>query len=277
MMTSDYIVDASEANFEYEVISYSQNLPVVVDFWAPWCVPCRVLGPALEKLAEEGQGRFRLARLNVDENPNLAQRYGVRSIPAVKVFKSGLVASEFIGSIPEPKLREFIYRITPDPGELVLEKGISMLKAHQWRSAEKIFREYLERTPDNTAGQLGLAKSLLGQGRGHESEVVLRNIPLSKEYSSAQDVLPLSEAFDELEHGILGAETPQEAAFRNCLNLAARGNLPSALDGMLDILRKDKHFRGGQLRQVILGLLDLLGEDDPATREYRTELASILF
>ena len=109
MMASGYIITVTEADFEYEVVAFSQQLPVVVDFWAEWCVPCKTLGPLLEKLADEAQGSFRLAKVDVDSSPNLALRYGVRSIPNVKAFRDGQVVAEFVGAQPEPRLREFVF------------------------------------------------------------------------------------------------------------------------------------------------------------------------
>ncbi len=113
MMASDFIVDVSEADFDFEVLAYSQQAPVVVDFWAEWCAPCRVLGPILERIAQEANGNFRLARVNVDDNPNLALRFLVRSIPAVKAFKGGKMVAEFVGAQPEPKVREFLRALIP--------------------------------------------------------------------------------------------------------------------------------------------------------------------
>lgn len=107
-MTSENIITVNENDFEQEVLIYSQNVPVVVDFWAEWCTPCKILGPILEKLAKEGQGSFRLAKLDVDFNKNIAIRYGIRSIPAVKTFMKGQVVAEFTGAQPEIKVREFL-------------------------------------------------------------------------------------------------------------------------------------------------------------------------
>jgi len=277
MTASEYIVDVSETDFEYEVINYSRNTPVVVDFWAVWCGPCKTLTPILEKLAEEAHGAFRLAKVNVDDNPNLALRYGVRSIPAVKAFQQGQVVSEFTGAQPEPRVREFIRSLAPSPGDLAEEKAKSLLGSHRWPEAERSFRQVLEQTPDRPPALLGLAKSLLAQGRSGEAAGILRTFPSSREYLAAQLLTPLADAFNDLNQGKLPEDDPLEAAFRNALRLASRGNIPSALDGMLDILRQEKQFMNGRVRQVFLGLLELLGEEDPQTRQYRTELASVLF
>jgi putative thioredoxin len=276
-MASNHIVDVSETDFESEVLNYSQNTPVVVDFWATWCVPCKVLGPLLERLAGEGRGAFRLARVDVDANPNLALRYGVRSIPAVKAFANGQVAAEFTGALPEPRVREFIKKLAPSEGDLILEKANSLLHQHQWAAAEESYRQVLEQTPDSPAGLLGLSKVLLAQGRSDEARQILRNFPASREYSSAEILVPLTEAYLRLQN-LSGEETdPQAPAYNNSLRLASRGNIPSALDGLLDILRQEKQYRNGQARKVFLALLELLGAEDPQARQYRNELASVLF
>jgi putative thioredoxin len=282
MMASDFIVDVSEADFDFEVLAYSQQAPVVVDFWAEWCAPCRVLGPVLERVAQEANGGFRLARVNVDDNPNLALRFLVRSIPAVKAFKGGKMVAEFVGAQPEPKVREFLRALVPSQDDLTLEKAFSLLQMQQPKSAEKAFREVLEQTPDSTVARLGLVKSLLFQGRATECQGLLRNFPASREYSSAESVRPLADALVRLENGNLTAgdmenENPLDAAYRNSMRLFQRGNIPATLDGLLDILRQDKRYREGEVRRVILGILELLGENHPLTRQYRNELASVLF
>lgn len=278
MMASDFIVDVTEADFEYQVLAYSQKVPVVVDFWASWCVPCKVLGPILEKLALEGRGSFRLARLDVDANPNLAMRFNVRSIPSVKAFRDGLVVSEFNGALPELSVRDFIRAIAPAKDDLMIEKGLGLLGIHQPAKAEETFRRVLEDLPGNPPALLGLAKSLLYQRESKESLEILQSFPASREFNNATVLLPLAIALEEEANpDPFEMDDELEAAYQNALRLIKRGNLEAAIDGLLDILRQDKHYRNGAVHKVILGILELTSADEESVRQYRNELASILF
>jgi putative thioredoxin len=276
-MSTEYIINVSDENFEYEVIAYSQNLPVVVDFWATWCAPCRVLGPLLEKLAREAGGTFRLAKVDVDSNPHLASRFQVRSIPIVKAFVNGNMVSEFTGALPEPRLREFIQRIAPSEDNLFIEKGKSLLLDRQPIEAEKAFRQSLSKDPYNPAGMLGVMRSLLFQGEGEESLEIFKKFPASHEYSSVEKLVPLAEALRKFSSYIPDFDDPLDAAFYNAIRLIKRGNVEAAMDGLLDILRQDKKYKNGEARLVFLGLLELMGEDNPLTRQYRNELSIVLF
>jgi putative thioredoxin len=277
MMSSNYIVNVSEADFEYEVLAYSQQTPVIVDFWAEWCAPCRTLEPILEKLVEEAQGAFRMARVNIDENPNLARRYQVYSIPAVKAFRDGRIASEFTGLRPEPQVREFLRSLSPSPADLAVEKGDSLLAMHQPQTAEAAYRLALESFERHPAALLGLSRSLIFQDKMRESLAILRDFPASREYTRAETLRLLPEALVAAPQEASLDENPLEAAYGNALRLVKRGNLEAALDGLLDILRQDKRYRDGQARKLILAIFELLGEGDPTTQQYRSELASVLF
>ncbi len=278
MSPSEYIIDVNEADFEYQVLAYSQQVPVVVDFWAEWCKPCKVLGPMLEGLAQEAQGLFRLAKVNVDDNPNLAVRYGVRSIPILKAFRDGQMIAELLGVQPEARLREFIRSIAPSESDLLVAKGNSQLALLRSTQAEQTFRQALEMTPQNTAAMLGLAKSLLQQGKGKEGLQILADFPGSREFKSAEIMLPLAQSLEAFERGqIVPSEDPLDAAFNQAMRLVKRNNLEAAMDGLLDILREDKRYREGKARQVMLGLLEILGSESDVARGYRQELASVLF
>lgn len=276
MMASDNIIDVSEADFEYEVITYSAQVPVVVDFWAEWCVPCRSLSPVLERLTNEAAGSFRLAKVNVDENPNLALRYAVRSIPMVKGFRNGSVVSEFVGVQPESRLREFFRALAPSPADLALEKGESLLHKNDWINAEKAYRLALDTTPSHPGALLGLSRCLLAQNRAAEANKILASFPTSRELPAAEALRPLAMALMRLESEDSVSDDPIEAAYNHALRLVARGNFPAVMDGLLDVLRQDKRYRNGEARQVMLAILDIQGEN-PLTRQYRNELASILF
>lgn len=278
MMPSDFIVDVTESDFEYEVLSFSQNTPVVVEFWATWCQPCKVLGPMLERLTEEAGGGFRLARVDVDANPNLALRYGVRSIPTVKAISQGQVVGEFAGLQPENRVREFLARLAP-PSEAALaqEKADSLLAGHAWAEAEAIYRSLEEQNQNQPPVLLGLVKALLAQGKSGEALFILRNFPASREYNSAQLLNPLADAMMKAQKGELPDDSDLDAMYRNSIRLASRGNQLAALDGLLDILRQDKRYRGDKARVTFLGILELLGADDADARQYRGELAMVLF
>lgn len=278
MMASDHIISVSEADFEFEVIEYSKQNPVVVDFWAEWCGPCRILGPILERLAQEAGGSFRLAKVDVDQNPNLALRYSVRTIPSVKAFKDGQLVAEFVGAQPESRIREFIKSLAPSEHDLVVEKALSLLELQEWERAEGIFRQFLQKFPDNPPALLGLARSLIAQGFLEEPAKILRNFPASKEYNVAETILPLIKALEWSKSAPSSNDDDiLEAAYINALRLLQRGNYEAAMDGMLDILRQNKRYRNDEVRKALLALFEVLGSDSPITRQYRSELALILF
>ena len=277
-MSTEYVQEVSEADFDFTVIAKSREVPVVVDFWAPWCGPCRTLGPLLEKLAAEGKGVFILAKLNVDDNPMLATQYNVRGIPAVKAFRDGVVVADFVGAIPEPKVRDFINKLAPTEADRALSEAHSLLAIRHWAEAESAFRRALDGLADNAAAALGLVKSLLAQGQGCEATDLIENFPGGSEIATAEKLEPLANLLCEIESPDEPlSESDLDALFYQSGRLLARGQLEAGMDGLLETLRRDKKYRKGEPRRIILGLFELMGEDDPRTREYRQELASVLF
>jgi putative thioredoxin len=216
--------------------------------------------------------------VNVDESPNLALRYGVRSIPTVKAISQGQVVGEFAGLQPEVRVREFLAQLSP-PSEasLAKEKADSLLAQHAWAEAEAIYRSLEEQNQNQPPILLGLIKSLMAQGKNNEALFILNYFPASREYNNAELLRPLSEAIMKLEKNELPAETDLDTMFQRSIRLAQRGNHLAALDGLLEIMRQNKHYRSDKARQAFLGILELLGPDDPDARQYRSELAGVLF
>lgn len=277
-MVSNPIIEVNEMNFEYEVVQYSKNIPVLVDFWAEWCHPCKTLSPILEKIVLEAGGNLRLAKVNIDQNPNLAMQFSVRSIPTVKAFVDGQPVAEFVGVMPEPRIREFIEKLSaPSPADLDIEKGQNLLLSHDWENAETIFKDALDQKSDSKSAHLGLAKALLAQNQPEDALMHLDEISTSRELVQAEQLRPYAEVLLKLRDNNLPEDNSLDAVFRNSVRLASQGKFQIALDGLLDILREDKNFREKLAQKVILAILELMGNEDPNTREYRSELASVLF
>ncbi len=276
-MTSPFIINVTKANFNYEVINYSQKLPVIVDFWAEWCVPCKTLDPILVDLVTQEEGKFRLARLNVDENTELALRFNVTSIPAVKAFHKGAVVDTFTGLKPKEYVQKFLRRVVPSTADLQLDKGDSMLQRESWQDAIQAFQDVLEERPRQPQALLGSAKALLAQGQGEEALQILTNFPPSQAYATAEKLQPLAKALTrpKSEHAKKGSSI--NATYGRSLRLIRLGNLPAAMDGLLEVLRQEKHYRDDEARKVLLALFEILGHDNPITQQYQKELASILF
>lgn len=276
--SSEHIINVSEADFQYEVLAYSSQRPVVVDFWANWCQPCKMLSPLLERMAQEGNGSFRLAKVDVDANPSLVMQYGVQGIPAVKAFRNGQMVAEFTGLRTEQQVRDFLRTLAPQPDDLAISRGNYLLTQGDWQLAAASFQRVLQQDQDNAAALLGLARSHLSQGQADLALPILREFPPSNEYKTAEQLTTLAEAMGSIVQIERQADEDDLAAtYANALRLAGRGNIPSAIDGLFDILRADKHYREGEARKCAVGLLHLLGEEHPLSKEYRAELSSLLF
>lgn len=271
----DYILDVNESDFDQLVIEFSHHAPVIVDFWAEWCAPCRVLGPILENEATKASGSFRLAKVNVDINPNLAMRYKVQSIPAVKAFKNGSIISEFLGAQPEHHVRNFIKKLVPSQSDLLIEKAYSLYSRKDFQEAQETYRNILASDANNPQALLGLVKCQLRLNNVDDAIKILNHFPASRESINAERLTPLARALTI--SGIQDFDDPLEAALTNSIRLIKIGNIEAALDGLLDLLRQNKHYKNDEVHKIILGLFELLDQNDPQTRSYRNELASILF
>jgi putative thioredoxin len=279
-MKSEYVIEVSDATFQAEVISRSRQTPVVVDFWAPWCGPCRMLGPVLEKLANEYAGGFILAKINTDENQRIAGQFGIQGIPAVKAFKDGKLVAEFVGAQPEPRVREFLAKFAVKGGGRAGGDGApdaeTLLAAGKYAEAEEALRKAGAGNGSLPALNLSLAKALLAQGKAQEAGQLLDKLTEGPEAGPAEALKPLVGLLLTATSGANGFGEI-EGLYQKAGQAIAHGEMRAAMDALIDVLRRDKRYRNGEPRQVMLALFALLGDESPLVREYRTKLAMVLF
>ncbi|HHV05132.1 MAG TPA: tetratricopeptide repeat protein [Anaerolineaceae bacterium] len=276
-MAQANIIDVVEDNFQMEVLHYSNRMPVVIDFWAPWCVPCKVQSQKLAGLAVEADGAFRLARINCDEQTKLAEKLKVTSLPHLKAFVDGRVVAEYTGGLSESSLRLFLDRILPQTGSLLLQKGKSLLLQGDYKGAEIALGQYVIESHGEPNGLLAYTRALLFLGQVEDALAILQSFPPSPEYQTAQRLRILAEVLVKQASQEIPQDDPLAPAYARAMSLAKSGDVQMALDGLLFVLRKDRDYHQGQAKELYLGLLEVLSDDHPETRDYRSDLNTVLF
>jgi len=245
------VIDVTEETFEQEVIERSKTVPVVVDFWAEWCAPCRQLGPVLEKGANAREGQVVLAKLDTDANPRISAAFGIQGIPAVKAFKDGRVAAEFVGAQPPARVESFYDSLVPSEADALVESG-----------DEDSLRRAIELEPARSDARLALARILRGRGEDDEALEVLD----SADGDFAADGLAAR----------IRLEKAGEPDLTEAFAALDRGDRQAALDALLAAF-PSADGASDDLRRVVVGILDELGVEDPLAREYRRKLAAALY
>lgn len=282
---NQWTIEVGERDFQTAVLDRSKEIPVLVDFWAPWCGPCRVLGPVLEKLADEYAGQFLLAKINVDENPSVAGEFGIQGIPAVKLFRGGAVGSEFTGALPEPMVREFLSRFLPSGADKQAHEAAGLEEQGKLAEAKALYQAILESEPNHPKALTGMGRLLMNEGDVPAALDYLEQVPLVAEERKEADPLI---ARLKLQRGAIQDESvlrekvksePNnlEARFELAQALAAAEKYDESLAEFLNIVKADRSFRDDGARQAMVQIFEVLGSDHPLTEKYRSELAKVLF
>lgn len=288
---SQHAIDVSVADFDDKVLAASRRVPVIVDFWAPWCQPCRILKPILEKLAAEYSGKFILAKINSDENQELAMRYGVRGIPAVKAFVGGELVDEFTGALPEAQIREFLDRLIPSPAEPLRREALSLAAAGNLVAARQKMAEAIDLDPRNDTAYLDFIQLSLDLGTPEALSEASELLAAVADRVRDQDRAAALKARIEMAQTASGVDlaalatrlerdaNDHEARLQLANALALRQDYRGALEHLLEIVRRDRKWNDEAGRKGMLKLFTLLSAQpqyDDLVREFRIALARTL-
>ncbi|MCC7275539.1 MAG: thioredoxin [Alphaproteobacteria bacterium] len=292
---ADLVKNTSTATFMADVVDASFDQPVVVDFWAPWCGPCRQLGPALEKAVKEARGAVKMVKVNIDENQDLAGQMRIQSIPAVYAFKDGRPVDGFVGALPESQVKQFVQRLAKaagGPKESPIDEALAMAKEAlaegDFGTAGNLYEQILQHEPANVAALAGRVRALLAAKELPAARAALDAIPAEHaqhaDVAAARSALELAEegekavgAFAELEGKLAANANDHQARFDLATALYAAGEREAAVEHLLDIVRRDRKWNEEAARKQLLKLFEAFGVADPLTMDARKRLSSILF
>jgi putative thioredoxin len=281
---SPFVLEVTTATFEKDVIEASKQVPVIVDFWAPWCGPCRALGPVLEKLAAEYAGQFRLAKINSDENLELSRQYNVRSIPDVRAFRDGRQVDQFMGALPESHVRAFIESVVPSPAEVERLRAAALRRARDPAGASAALRKAVDLDPAHHLARIDLADLLIEAGQHEEAARQLDAVRPVVDWDARVEALRQAIAYARAggsasEFAARVAANPSDLEARLALAgaLASRKSWREAMDQLLEIIRRDKSWRDGEARRQMLAIFNLAAAEPDLVSEYRRKLGSALY
>jgi putative thioredoxin len=292
----DLIKDGDIESFMTDVIEASMQTPVIVDFWAPWCGPCKQLGPAIEKAVRDAKGAVKLVKINIDENPEIAQQMRIQSIPAVYAFKGGRPVDGFVGALPESQIKQFIQKLggkaagaedSVDPVAAALQQAQQALTADDIGTASALFGQVLAHDKANVAAASGLARCYVAADDLDKARQLLESLPAdaknNAEVKAALSAIEVAEQakksgpISELEARVAANPKDHEARFDLAVALFNDGRQQEALDHLLDLFRLDRKWNDGAARAQIVKFFEVLGTTHPLTVSGRKRLSSLMF
>jgi len=284
-MENPWLIETTDRTFEQDVLQRSREIPVVVDFWAPWCAPCRALGPVLEKLLREGQGRWVLAKMDTDRNPLTPQRYRVQGIPAVKAFVDGRLVDEFTGALPEGEVRRWLRRFLPSEADRLWAEGRREESEGRLDRAETLFRQALEQDARHPGARIGLARAALRQGRVQEARDLLEDLDPQGRQEWATELADLRLSLtgqgtgdcEALEAEVRSRPEDPDPRYRLAMALAARKRYEEALEHLLHLVVHHRSFRDDGARKAMLEVFEAVGPRSDLAERWRERLAQALY
>lgn len=264
-------------NFQKDVIEQSKRIPVLVDFWAEWCGPCKILGPLIERIAEKYKGRFTLVKLNTEQYPEIAADYRISSIPNVKLFIDGKVADEFVGALPENMIEKWLLKALPDKKRDKIKKAKNYLSQKNVKKAQKILQDILNSDPSHEEAAVLFAKTLIYSNPTKAVELVKNFEPGSEFYPLAETIQRFGNLFhyqknpDQLPPGNVQND------YRVAIENLHKQNFEKALDGFIRIMTVERYYDDDGPRKACIAIFKYLGEENETTREYRTKFSRALY
>ncbi|MEE8173257.1 MAG: thioredoxin [Alphaproteobacteria bacterium] len=285
------VVDSSTESFVADVVDASMEQPVIVDFWAPWCEPCKTLGPLLEKMVNAAQGKVKLVKVDIDQNQEIAMQMRIQSIPAVFAFKNGQPVDGFVGAQSESQIKSFVERLTgpigPTPVEQAMEQAHQALEEQDFNSAANMYSQVLKHAPEEAAAVAGMARSLLGSGDAAGAREVLdavdEKLAAHADIEGARAALELAERSEESGDGaelrvrLAANENDHQARYDLAMVHYAQARNEEAIDELLEIVRRERTWNEEAAREMLLQIFEALGPTHELTVGGRRKLSSILF
>jgi putative thioredoxin len=264
-------------DFEQEVIRRSSLIPVVVDFWADWCGPCRILGPVLERLAEKDKERWVLAKVDTEHHQEIAAEYGIRSIPAVKLFIDGKIVDEFTGALPEQQVVQWLDRALPNKLRKEVDRARALLDAGKMLEAQAVLTAVLQKDPDNEDARVTLAGTYIKAAPAKAVELVAGIEEHSKNWPMVEAIRSFAALTKKLDRPDDLPESSVKPIYMDAIRALADHDYGKAMEGFIEVIRSDRYYDEDGSRKACISIFRLLGEASEVTQTYRRSFSSALY